>query len=326
MKYELASSSTEEGEVQGKSFPYQKSHLRYYYYPQSTIFIGQNSIPNGMDYKIENNVSQKIKKELKSDYPFLQFNLIDNHRLFFDNKFKKIGTLEARDETIKLISTQSNLIEIKNFLSKSSCENLYEKFYQRIFFKKDLECEVSSKINKIFCLEDRMLSCLDKDNAFVFFRVSSEYPVQEEEPNGFVVKKYAFEDVFFNHCSFYEMLDLIAEKTVKSFNSEEIKTFTSETSLIYIYSSTTFNYNGKEHRIYNNIDSARNTMILFNKTSVSPFNIDGRLSTSYKYLISLDLPNGDYVINNKTIYKMSIDGEQFQYKGFNYEGFDNSRQ
>lgn len=316
MKYKLASSSTEEGEIQEDKFPYYKSHLQFYYYPLSTKFIGKNTVPNVYNYKSEG-VCLKLKKDIKSDYPYIPFNLLDNNKPFFENKFKLICEMtQSKDTIVSFLGVKSDYNEIRKLDLRSNGDNRYDKFFQKFFFRKEEESSfIIGQATKVFCLEDRVLEYLDNKNAFIFLRVC------EDQRNGVIVKKYAFEDVFFNSVKFYEFLEIFQESLVKSHNGEEIRTFANEDALFFVFSSTIFKKGKEIKRIFSTIDEPKNTKIIFNKSGPVILPIQGQLSKNENYLYSLDLPEGDYAINDKKVYKVCNDGERFGYSGLQYEDF-----
>lgn len=402
LKYEIASSSQEEGEVREPSFPYYKSYLQNYYYPLSTLFIGKNSVPNIINYKSEG-ICLKLKKELKNDYSYISFNVLDSHKPFFDNKFIKIiglddtsdeehfnktnnlltaedevmiaeddvitaedDTITTKDDTItaedinkntnknikqhkkdttedvvEFLGVKGDYKEIKKLTRKTGYESRYDKFFQRFFFNKD---ETSSNYKRIFVLEDRVLEAIDCPTAYIFFRVVST------KEKGADTVKYIFEDVFYNRLNFYEYLEFYGENVLKTHCSEEIRTYFYRESIIFIHSSTTFinnsssiddinfniarntttnsintsiniNGNPKLRKLYNGPDYVKNTMILFNKDGPSFCNIQGRKNDNLKILLKMNLKEGDYVLNGKSIYKIGNEGEQVEFKGIEYEDF-----
>lgn len=336
LKYEIASSSEEEGEVHESSFPYYKSYLQYYYYPLTTQFIGKNTVPNIINYKSEG-ICLKLKKEIKNDYPYISFNVLDAHKPFFDNKFIKIGDVVKTgsdvlktDNVIKTgsdaIKTDNNKVEflgvkgdykeIKRIDRKGGYENRYDRFFQRFLFNKD---ETPSNYSRIFVLEDRILEAMDCPDAYIFFRVVSTKDVN--------VVKYIFEDVFYNRMSFYGYLEIYGENILKTHCSEEIRTYLYENTIIFIHSSTVFynERNGEEtpilRRLYSGPDYVKNTMILFNKDSPSFCNIQGKKNENLNIVLKIDLKEGDYVLNRGNIYKIGNEGENVEFKGIEYEDF-----
>lgn len=320
MKYELASSSTEEGEIRGEQFPYYKSHIQYFYYPLTTKFVGSNSLPHVMNYKNEG-MCLKLKKEIKADYPYISFNLLDSHKPFFDNKFKMIGALtstESNENPLKLLSIDSDYKEIKKFEKRNCGETRYDKFFKKFFFKKEdaVDQNDSDFYPKLFCFEDQVLQHIENENAFIFLRVSED----SNSPSG-TAKKYAFEDIFFKGAKFYEFLEIFQESLVKSHNSEEIRRFSCGDAHLTVFSSTVFKQESEVKRIFNTVDFPRNIRLLFNKDGPKTIAVEDKINNNVKYLLSLDLPDGDYAINCKNIYKISNDGEHFKFTGIDYEDF-----
>ena len=320
MKYKLASSSTEEGEIKGNGFPFYKSHLQYYYYPLSTMFIGKNTVPNAMNYKCEG-ISQKLKKDLKADYPYILFNILDTNKPFFENKFKLFTTMsEAKINPLELIEAKSDLKEIENFHSKPNGEKRYDQFFQKFFFRKEENPLPAIKnASKIFCFEDRVLQYLDNTNAFIFLRVSEEKINSNTQPS--LIKRYAFEDIFFHSANFYEFLEIYQEFILKGHKSEEIRTFSNGEIAAFVFSSTTFKNNGEVKRIFATLDQPNNSRLLFNKDGPKLISIQGRITKNENFIFSLDLPEGDYAINDKKICKLCNDGEYLGFNGLLYDDF-----
>lgn len=332
MKYKIASSSTEEGEVRENTFPYTKSHLQYYYYPLTVQFIGKNTLPNIMSYKSEG-ICQKLKKEIRNDYPYISFSLLENYKPFFDNKFVFICNLTADAHAVcgklKLVSLKADCKEIKKLDRNQSNESRYDKFFQKFFFmKEDIQPFMFKDCLRIFVLEDRVFENLDAKNAFIFFRVCDQAcVVGEDETKGKIerkIRKYAFEDIFYSSARFYEYLGIYSEVLVKSHCSEEIRTYNAGDSAFIIYSGTTFKDDGQLRRMYSSFDSKKNTRIIFNKDGPVFSTIQGRECDNIKYLVNLDLPEGDYVINDMKVYKVSMDGLHFEYKGLLYDDLTQS--
>ncbi|ELA42187.1 uncharacterized protein VICG_00830 [Vittaforma corneae ATCC 50505] len=340
VKYKIASSSTEEGEVHENTFPYTKSYLQYCYYPLTTQFIGKNTLPNIMNYKSEG-ICQKLKKEIKADYPYISFTLLDNSKPFFDNRFTFICDLTARDisedssktnsksSTFRLVSLKPDYKEIKNLGRSPSNESRYDRFFQKFFFmKEDIQSFVFKDCLRIFALEDRVFENLDNKNAFMFFRVcDQDCIVGEDQTSNRIerkIRKYAFEDVFYSSAQFYEYLNIYSEALVRSHCSEEIKTYNTDDSAFIIYSSTSFKEDGQLRRMHSSFDSKKNVRVIFNKDGPVFSSIQGKECDNIKYLVGLDLPEGDYVVNDKKVYKIGTDGIHFEYKGLLYEDFTKS--
>lgn len=320
MKYELASSSTEEGEIKESKFPFYKSHLQYYFYPLTTNFIGKNTVPNIMNYKSEG-ISQKLKKEIKADYPYIQFNLLDNNKPFFENKFKFVSQIDSNftNKPLELLTVKSDYKKIKKPELRPNAINTYDNFFKKFFFNKD-EKQIFEygTATKIFCFEDRVLHYFQNKNAFIFLRVKEE-AFKNEEDKLITIKKYAFEDVFFRSATFYEFLEIYQEFLLKGHLCEEIKTFSNGESFCFVYSSTTFKREGEIKRLFDSIDMPSNTRLLLNKNGPQFLNIQGKVHKNEQFIISLDLPEGDYAINNRNIYKICNDGDHFGFGGITYD-------
>lgn len=350
MEYQLASSSAEEGEITDVEFPYYKSYLQYYYYPHTTKFIGKNTVPHFINYKSDLYCT-KLKKDIKMDYPYIPFNLLENSKTFFDNKFVYVQDLkktvchrddgdipllfpgsemmELKTEEYVLRDIKTDYKEIKCFDKKSICESRYDKFYQQLFFVRDDRTPIVKSIQeystaRIFVMEDRILEALDKKHAYIFCRVvddNIQVNVQSDGEPGRIVKKIIFEDVFYSKVYFYEYLDLYAENLVKSFNSEEIRVYENRDSLLVVYSSTTFTRDSSVRRLYNTLDAERNTMIICNKDGPAVVDCKDVLKDNIQYINNLDLPEGDYVINDRKVYKISNDGESVEYFDIDFSDF-----
>lgn len=329
MKYELASSTEED--VTQEAIPYYKSHLQYYYYPHTTRFIGRNSIPHFMNYKGEG-ISTKLKKEIRADYPYLQSGLLESSKAFFDNHFLFVKNLDGEETMPHLVlkEIKADYKEVKKLDKKSTGENRFDKFFQRFFFQRDEQSLATNEdVTRAFALEDRMLEGLDNKNAFIFLRVASERrcrddtskQVGREACEGGIVKKYAFEEMFYNIVSFYEYLELCEGSLVRSHNSEEIRSYVGGDSMVIVFSSTTFKYNGAIKRLYSGVDCSKNTKVLFNRDCPVPYEIQGRNSDNMRYLMSLDLPEGDYAINDKKVYKVGSEGDKVEFKDISYDDF-----
>jgi len=338
MKYELASSSMEEGEITEEGIPYYKSYLQYYYYPLTTKYIGRNSVPHYMNYKGDG-ISTKLKKELKADYPYISFSILDRGKAFFDNNFLYVMDCPVDESPLTVKEIKSNYKEYKKLEKKSPGENRYDLSFQRFFFQKeDPETFVGQNIKKAFLFEDRVLEALDNKNAFIFFRVATTKAVkfatsnlndktatEDLEKNDRMVTKYAFEEIFYSKSSFYEYLELYKDEVVKNLNSEEIRSYTSESAIFFVFSSTTFKYKDTVRRIYSGIDCAKNTDIIFNKEGPCIIDSEGIANKNVKYIQGFELPDSDYVINDKKIYKISNEGIEFEFQDIVYDDFIKTR-
>lgn len=307
MKYKLASSSTEEGEVHENTFPYTKSHLKYLYYPRTNIFIGPNTLPVIANYKSES-VCQKLKKDVKADYSYISFTILDNSKAFFDNSFTVVGDLGVNKNELKLMAVDSAYKDIP-VIRRGEDSGKYNQFFQRHFFSKEPPGSM-----RVFVLEDRMLQCLNNPNAYLFFRVS------EHRETG--AKRYVFEDVFYSQSGLYEYLEIYGEILVKSQGSVEIRLYSSEDTEIHVHSSTVFMNEGKKRRLYSVPDEARNAIIVMNKEGPVLAEIQGRKSEELENLLRLTVGEGDYIINGKIIYKMGDGKVKFEYKGLIYDDIE----
>lgn len=315
MKYELASSSTEEGEIKEVTFPYHKSYVQYYYYPQTTRFIGRNSVPHIMNYR-NDGMTQRLKKEIKADYPYISFSYLDDNKAFFQNKFEFVADLCPVEKPLSLLSIKTDYKEIKKPLRKITGESRFERFFHKFFFsKEEMQLLAPKDCTKLFAFEDRILEALDKSDAFIFFRTCEELVAEKR------TKKYAFEDIFYNGASFYEYLEIYAEVLVKDQCSEETRNYVAEDAMILIHSSTVFKEEGVLKRLYGGPDFKKNAMVIFNKECASISGVQERYNENIKYIMGIDLPEGDYVINQKKIYKVSKEGIQFEFKGISYDNF-----
>lgn len=335
MKYELAS-STEEGEVEETGIPYYKSQLQYYYYPLTTKFIGRNSVPHFMNYKRES-ICSKLKKEIKADYSYLPFGLLESSKAFFDNNFLFVKDLEEDNAVLQLAlkELRADYKEVKKLDKKNVGENRFDRFFQRFFFRReDQSSLIGDSVVKAFALEDRMLESLNNKNAFIFFRVASEkrsrgdipaIGLAEKDVDKPSVTKYAFEEIFYSSVSFYEYLELCEGSVVRNYNSEEIRSYVCGNTMVMIFSGAVFKHNGVTRRLYNGVDCSKNTKIIFNKEGPALCDIQGRNSDNLKYLINLDLPEGDYAINDKKVYKICNEGIKVEFKDIVYDDFVRSR-
>lgn len=347
MEYQLASSSTEEGEVVDAKFPYYKSYLQYYYYPHTTKFIGKNSVPHFVNYKSDLYCT-KLRKDIKADYPYIAFNLLESSKTFFDNKFLHVKDLVRRkssapSDAIPLLSTEQAATEefvlrdiktdyrhIGSLDKKSTPENKYDKFYQQLLFVRGERTPLVASIQKRFTerviiMEDKVLDALDKDNAYIFCRVIVESPQAPEDGEKKTTTKIVFEDIFYNRVCFYEYLGLYAESLVKSFNSEEVRVYESKDTLLVVYSSTVYQDGAVVRRLYSTLDAEKNTMVIFNREGPVAVDCRGQPSENIEFLGGLDLPEGDYVINGKKVYKISSEGESVEYTDIDFSDFTRSR-
>lgn len=334
MEYRLASSSTEEGEVVENGFPYYKSHLQYYYYPQTTLFIGKNSVPQFIDYK-SNLICSKLKKDIKAEYSYLFFNLLDSSKTFFDNKFSFVKTLQEiskeSDLQFELIDCKNNIQEISTFDKKSTYDRKYEKFYQKLLFSKENQSLSysdflkDSDVSNLIIIEDSMIEKIKSEDTFMFFRCIDEKVKANESENRKPLKKYIFEDIFYSRKGFYEYLDLYSEYLVKSFNSDEIRYYKCNKTLLIVYSGTVFTQFGNIKRLCGGLDVESNIKIICNKEGPKIFDIQGHYNNNVLNLLNIDLCDGDYVINKNKIYKISDSGESFEFKDIDFSDFTSNR-
>lgn len=346
MGYELASSSAEEGEISDTAFPYYKSHLQYYYYPHTTKFIGRNTVPHFINYKSDLYCT-RLKKDIRQDYSYIPFNLLENSKTFFDNKFvfvKELGktaheqprieiphlfTGEDGGETLSgdfvLRDIKTDYKEISTFDRKSVCESRYDKFYKQLFFARDDRSPLVKSIQgyrarKVIVIEDRVLEALDSKYAYLFCRVIEEKVLPEGE-DARPVRKTIFEDVFYSKAYFYEYLGLYAEHLIKSFNSEEVRVYENKSTLLLVHSGTTFLKDSAVRRLYSGVDVKKNAMLVCNREGPAITDVSGSTNENAGYLDGLDLPEGDYVINDKKLYRIDNGGASVEFGDVDFGDF-----
>lgn len=319
--YSLASSSTEEGEIIENSFPFSKSHLKFYFHPLTKQFIGKNTIPNLINFKKDdqsNKISQKLKKAIKNSYSYISFTLLDDSKLFFNNKFQFVTDLSI--SPINITSDISNNSYknftgkvLKNFNKKLTNKSKFDKFIEKFLFKSEEQnLVIPPEVKRVFALEDRVFENLNNPHAFIFFRVLEDSKK---------IKKYSFENIYYNESQFYEYLEIFSEALIKSYESEEIRTITTQDSMFLIHSGTTFNMEGEIKRFYGSLNNEKNCRIIYNIAGPAISNLKENSNDNIKYLLNLDLPECDYIINSKKVYKISNEGIQFKFNGLLYDDF-----
>ncbi|KAI5149521.1 hypothetical protein ENBRE01_0955 [Enteropsectra breve] len=351
MEYQLASSSTEEGEVIEDGFPYYRSYLQYYYHPKRPKFLGKNSMPHYINYKSDV-LCSKLKKELKADYPYLSFNIQELNQAFFENKFNFVANLEKktastdnqnafiphlfeeqedaagqRSGEMKLIDIKTHYKTLNKFPKKTSYEGKYDKFYQQLFFNRDDRSQYVKNIiteseKSLFIFEDRILDAIENPKMYIFFRVIEEKVARE---NTATIKKYIFEDIFYNNLTLYEYLDTCQETVVKAYNSEEIRKYCDGENTYVVHSSTTFYKNNVLRKLYGGVDGEKNYMVVLNKEGPEIAEFKGTGNDNINYLRGLDLGEGDYLINNKMVYAVGNQGSSIEYVDVDYNDFITSR-
>lgn len=332
MSYQLASSSTEEGEIVNSGFPYHKSCLQYLYYPHTSIFIGKNTLPVLCNYKSDL-YCVKLKKDIKADYNYIFFNLLENKKSFFENKFVIYKDLadnfnsfnNALPEPFVLQNIISDYKEGVLTTKRTNKENSYSSFYKQIFCSSNEKITgISRTTSKLIVIEDRMVEAINKPNAFIFFRVI----VQKTEEEAKHLMKIIFEEIFYNKMLFYEYLDLCASNIARNFNGYETRFYESKDTTLIIRSSTVFKYENKIRRIHNIDKDEKNVQIVFNKNEMTIVDFKGKLNDNIKYLNhldNLDIPVGDYVLNNKVIYKISKEGFVVSFSDIDFTDFIKTR-
>ncbi|KAI4292940.1 hypothetical protein PAPHI01_2214 [Pancytospora philotis] len=350
MDFELASSSVEEGEIVDQGFPYYKSYKQYYYYPRTTLFIGRNTVPRSMNYKSDLYCS-RLKKEIKQDYPYIPFNLLDNSKTFFGNRFAylrelrtapdgageggipSIGddALPTRPESYALKEIKTDHREISSFTKKSTSEGRYDKLYQQLFFTHDgraplLKSIYESGAKTVLVMEDRALRALDEEHAYIFCRVTDEIVARSDaarQEGGALIKKVILEDIFYSKVLFYKYLELYAEHAVKSFNSEEVRVYEKDGVLLVVHSSTVFLSDGAVRRLYDGLDVRKNVMLVCNRDGPAAVDAESAHWDGARVLrgLDLELPEGDYVINNGKVYRIDNHGEPVDYADIDFSDF-----
>jgi len=318
MKYQIASSSTEEGEVHENTFPYAKSQLKYLYYPKSSLFIGPNTLPTIANYTSQT-VCQKLKKEIKADYSHVSFGLLDSSKLFFENRFRRVGSLGSAERVVSLGRADP---------ARGKGSGDYGSFAQQQLFSKEVPTHA-----RVFIVEDRMLDALERSNAYVFLRASENREAK--------TRRYVLEDVFYSECGFYEYLEMCGrlikgQEEVRRYEAKlnnwmgtgvdtivssgaNTRVSTGLDALVTLYSSTTFMDEEGEHRLYSIPESGRDRIAVVNKDGVKLQPVQGQPNGSMGRLVTLDVEEGDYVINNWTVYKMGVEGDKVEFVGIKYD-------
>lgn len=356
MSYQLASSSTEEGEVRGPDFPYHKSFLQYYYYPRTSLYIGRNSLPSASDYLSEAPCS-KLLKDLRADYPYIPFALPDTSRQFFDNRFVYVRDMElpspdvecsipmlspiytfADQYQFKLKHVQSNHKTVQRLQAGVPPAGTYDRYYHKVFFSKEeqLAAPTSPGITTHVIIEDRMLKALGNPDAFIFCRViEGNGGVSDVATDGSrsdrisdvashvstASTRVLFEDVFYSRVPFYDYLDLCADQMISTFNSTEVRVYENSSTQLTVFSATTFVYDSILRRLHPTVDEPGNIQVVFNRDGPAVHAVSEPPTENIHWLTALDIPEGDYVINNKKIYKIGTDGLKIDYRDIDYSDF-----
>jgi len=236
------------------------------------------------------------------------------HSLF--NSHKSLNL----DEPCPYLGTIPN----KNLLAKNRT-NWYADFCQSLIFAKKDASELASFALKhlrttTYVIEDRMIRALEDENAYLFFRVFAETLV-------------VFEDLYYRKKDFYSALRIDGDLIIKNHRSEEARIYRVESAsnatpddvAIVVYSGTVFQCGGRSVRLHDGIDVAKNAFLVFNREGISVNfreNIDDTQGTGYdniRSILNTSLDKGDYVINNKRIYKVGTLGEKHSYEGICFD-------
>lgn len=334
MKYELASTSDEKNE-EIVDFPYKDSYLKYSFSPKNK-FVGDNSIPNFMNYNC-NGMSNKLKKELKTDYPYINFTILGQEKDFFTNKFKFLTDLKSEkvslDKIDQIININSKLMDSKikenvidkEFCMLSSSKDAYLKLFTNFFFDKSdfltlIKKYNQSKMTNIFVLESRVLEYLDDESSYVYLRVADTC-IDDVK-----YRKYAFQNVFHSKMKFFDYLNLVKDRIVKNFDSYEIEILQAgeRSALCFVYNNI-ITYNDKTLRLIDGFGSKKNFDILLNKEAAHihdfKFIESNPINLNICKIINLDLKEGDYAIGEGKVYKISEDGNSIKFHDIDYSDF-----
>ncbi|WUR03854.1 uncharacterized protein VNE69_06173 [Vairimorpha necatrix] len=302
MEYTLCSSSSEEGEISPSSkFPSQISTLSYAYYPNSCLFIGDNSIPRQSDFH-EVSFPTKIKKRLNRDF----FDIVNlcRDKSFFDNKFVKQTNSPDKKQTNSqnpdLHDVVSSYKEIINFHVLKKGIDLYLDLFNKLVYHQNKE-------DTIF-LKDSILTKVHMPNIFVHFKILKHNNI-------------FFEDSYFKSINVYEYLEMSYEEICKEYKSTEERWYKYKGYNLVIFSSSCFKSNNKIMRYFNGLDCDKNYLAVFDKQSVKIKDVDFKNDVSLDFLdfiLSLNLEVGDYAHNQGEIYKIGIEGEHIPYEGIDY--------
>ncbi len=329
MGYQLASSSTEEGEIVNSGFPFNKSHLQYYYYPHTSKFIGKNTIPLFVNYKSDL-YCIKLKKDIKADYTNVLFNLLETKKMLFENKFVFCKSIDepAEQENFTnpfvLTKVYSDYKELPLVVKRTNKENSYSKYIKEMFFiEKEKINFVTPKTQKLIVIEDRILEAFEKPNAFILCK--SIVTASEKDPSK-SFRKLIFEDVVYNKMYFYEYLQYYGSNIARNTNGYETRIYdNNDDTILIIRSNTVFKEKGLLRRMHSIFDEEKNTLVIFNKNEIKTLTIKGERNDNVKYLTNLELPEGDFVINNKNVYRISNDGETFTFSDIDFTDFFKNR-
>lgn len=343
---ELADTNSQENE----DFPYLKSILINYYYPNTTKYIGQNSIPRIIDMR-SSGITSKMKKELRTEYPAIKLNLLEKSRDFFKNKFKFVTSLiryetsckngqimeqnengnQKKCEILPEVSSGSvgdfELVELMDNIVDITLENkgkkpkknkayiAYEDLVYQFMFPESNQNEVIKTIfkhspGKIILVEDQALELIKKPNVFLFLRVVSD--------NTHNLKKYIYEDVFFRTALFYDYLEICAIEWLKTHKSMELRIYQQHDILVVVYSGTTVRMNGEPKRHFSGVDLFKNSAVIFNRDGPTFIEVAGGANETLQSIAALDLDEGDYAITGANIYKVGDTGKGFKWEDINY--------
>lgn len=326
-EYVLCSSSTEQGEIPFISvkrprtdspyFPRNKSQLQHLYLPGTSLFIGSNSIPRSCDYQSDT-LTTKLKKRIKQDlpYPFHCISL-DSDKAFFADRFAIDSELEPLDDvSLDFVDVRESLAHIKEPYRETIRR---ETTLQHIKEPKDdgygelcqnIAAGDHNEVTQVV-IRDSMLNSLKNNEAFTHFVVTKKNKTLCA----------VFDKTYFRVIGYYEYLSRYGEEVIRSLDSSEVRTYSNKDIFLTVYSSTTFHDHSGVQRLFSGVDVNRSVDVAVCLENVKIVEHPGSLSNELNILLGIPFREGEYVLNDRKIYKIDPDGERFAYVGFSFSGF-----
>lgn len=304
MEYTLCSSSEEEGQIISNSvFPTNLSVLSYCYYPGTSFFVGDNSIPRQSDFQ-DSTITTRIKKKLKKDI-FDTMNFFKD-KAFFDNKFCEATSVLIKEESDEatLYDIIADYREINDFYLMKKGLDLYLDLFNKLIYQQNR--------HNVILIKDSLLTKIHNKNVFVYFKILKNDNI-------------LFEDSYYRIINVYEYLEMYFEEMCKEYKSTEERWYKYKDYDLVVYSSTCFKYKHYKDeqvmRYFNGLDCCKNYLSVVNKKSVSIKRIPFVNKVNLGFLdsiLELKLEDGDYAYNDAKIYKIGVNGEHISYEGLDY--------
>lgn len=333
-EYTLCSSSTEQGEIpiihvkrfkEGPPpFPRTKSQLQYMYLPNSSLFVGPNTVPRSCDYQTSV-LTTKLKRRLKLDlpHPFLCLPMTPD-RAFFENRLVLVSeTCPAETVDLHPVRSIEKIAYIGDEVSpkptirketrfehvKDKQDDTYKDVCQELLSEKLLQPSEVRDVNIV--IRDSMISSLLAKDAYTRFSV-------KKKGDSLYV---CFEDVYIREIKYYDYLSRYGEEVIRSLKSSEVRISSGPASTVVVYSSALFRSSAGVQRLFSGIDVEKSIETVVNIEDVAVVASSGALGKELKALAGISFEEGEYIFNDRKVYIVDPAGQKLSFVGVVFTDF-----